>query len=446
MSKIALAFISLIFFGVVGAITHGAAVGFYIYEINYFLNPNSRWWFSALPSLKYSFLISGTTVIAFLLQRKRYQGNTFKSFPGAIWFFLLFVSFLLSTFWAVAPEWHNRFIIDTIKLYVIIYVAYRIIDTDKKLNIALICYLLGSAYIGYEAMRVGRDEFGRVEGIGMIDSPDANTVAAALVPTIPFIIYYVWHLPVKYKIFVGFLGLIIANGLVLINSRGAFLGAAAATAYFVMYMAFSKYKMPKQRLMLVVLLISISGATIRLTDDTFWQRMGTLEEQTSKDSEGSGGRRINFWIATFDMMEDYPLGAGIYGYQYLSTFYLKDESWLSVTDGRRARAVHSMWFEGLSTVGWHGMFAFLMLLFALKRGLSEVKKIALSNYDHQQYYFAISIEAAFIGFCISASFIDVFRVQILYWLILYCACFISIVKTKASTQKGETAENKERVI
>ena len=46
--------------------------------------------------------------------------------------------------------------------------------------------------------------------------------------------------------------MLIVNGLILINSRGAFLGAAIGASYILIAMMFSRYKLPKQRIFIIV--------------------------------------------------------------------------------------------------------------------------------------------------------------------------------------------------
>lgn len=436
MSKFALLFLCLFFYAIYAMFSVGSVVGFYMYELNYFLNPNSRWWFSSLPKLSYSFLLVMFMIMTFVINRHKYDLNLPSKAPEVKWVFALFMCFTLANFTAVSSELHQRYYIEYTKLIVTMYVAFRLIDTEKKLKTALICFAIGAAYIGLEAMNVGRNYAGRVEGVGMVDSPDSNMTAAGMVPAIPLLLYFGWQVKWKYKILIGIIAVLVVNGLVLINSRGAFLGMVTGCLYFIFYMLFSKYKMRQQRLMLVLMFVIGTAGLVRFTDDTFWARMQTIESSSSKESEGSGGRRINFWLATFDMMEDYPLGAGIFGYQVLSPIYLTDDSYFSDVKGTKMRAVHSMWFQGLSEIGWHGMAIFFALLWSIKRNLSRSKRRLTEAGNFQLYYLAIAIEGAFASFLVCGTFIDVIRVQIIYWLILFAICFNLIVKNMFNPDKS----------
>lgn len=434
MSKFALLFVAAFGFSIYAIFMIGPVFGFYMYEINYFLNPNSRWWFSSLPSLSYSFVLVAAMFAGFLITRSKHTENTFGKLPASTWLVLLVLSYLVGYMLAVDKNMHMRFGIEYLKMVVTMYVAYRLVDSEHKLQVALLCYIVGAAYIGFEAMNVGRNAAGRVEAIGMVDSPDSNTTAASMVATIPLLVYFFWQGNWKIKLMACVFGAVIANGLVLINSRGAFLGVVLGVGYFIFYMMFSKYKLPKQRLMLVFIIVAGLAGAIRVTDASFWERMQSIEESSSKDSEGSGGKRINFWLATFDIMEDFPLGVGIFGYQTVSPIYLTEASYFSDVKanekGEKLRAVHSIWFQGLSEVGWHGMLFFLMVLWTIKKQIGKLKRVVASYGDFKTYYLGVALEGACIAFLVSASFIDMFRSQVLYWLILYSMCFIVIVKNK----------------
>ena len=368
-----------------------------------------------------------------MINQSKFNINKATELPEFKWLVAILLSFIIATLIAVNRELHIKFLIEYLKLFFTMLIAFKLLDNERKLKYAILFYLIGVAYIGFEAFNVGRNSMLRVEGIGMVDSPDANTTAATLVPALPLLIYYGWQAQWKMKLVYLGLTVLIVNGLVLINSRGAFLGAFLGIVYFLTFMFFSKYKLPKQRLMLTLIFVAIIIGSIRLMDDHFWQRMQTIESTASKDSEGSGGRRINFWLATFDVMKDHPLGVGIYGYQTLSPYYIKDESSLSSVNGEKMRAVHSIWFQGIAEIGWHGFFFFIMLLHACKKHMSKAKKRLLEQQKFSLYYQGIALEAAMIGYLASSTFIDQFRSQILYWLLLFCISF-SVISLRKNQQ------------
>jgi hypothetical protein len=440
VSKLAFVFLACFAYGIFSLIIVGPVYGFYLYELVYFLNPGNRWWSASLPNLSYSFVVVLLMLVMFFIKRKQHILNTLKTMPQAKWFALIFITYCLVHFVAVSQEIHQRYLFDLFKLYIVMFVAYRVIDSNNKLETALLIYLIGSAYIGYEAFSIGRNSLGRVEGIGMVDVPEANGTAAALVPAIPILVYFFWNKPWKTKLLVSLLGVFIANGLVLINSRGAFLGAAVGFGYFLIVMFFSKYKLPKQRMMIIFLIVASLVAVIRIADDAFWERMNTIQESSITNKESSGGRRMNFWVATFDMLEDHPFGLGIYGYQILSPLYL-DESLLdSHFRSSNMRAVHSMWFQGLAEIGWLGALFFLLLLKSIFTQLKQAKKKLVNAKLYENYYLIISLEAALLGYMVAGSFINAFRTEIFYWMMTFCIIVSSIVLNSNNTDKDSVVD------
>ncbi len=421
--KLALLFILLFLYGIYMAVMTGPVWGFYLYELIYFINPNSRWWSSSLPGISYSFVVVIMTLGMFVIRHKTHANNHIKDLPQFKWFVLILLSFIFAMITAVDSDFHNKFTIDVVKLFVVMYIAYGLLDTDKKLDIALLCYIVGCAYIGYEAYTTGRNEFGRVEGIGPVDAPQVNGTGAAIAPSIPLLVYYFWQGSVKQKVLVAICGLFIANGLILMNGRGAFLGSAVGFLFLIVPIIFSRYRMKYQTSIAIFIVVAAIGAGLRLADDSYIERLKSIESTSDKGTNESGGRRINFWMATFDMMEDHPMGVGIYGYQILSPLYLTDDSYFETHKhrGQQLRAVHSMWFQGLSEIGWHGLFFFLMLLWSLRKSVNKALKALKENGYLREYYRLLAIKAGLLAFLTCGTFIDAFRAVILYWMILFCA-------------------------
>ncbi len=443
MSATSLLFLLIYAAGLLSAITVGPVWAFYLYELVYFLNPANRWWGQGIPQIGYSFYLVLVMLGMFVMKRKKQQ-NLLREAPEAKWFILMFLFYGIATLVAANPDMNSRFLGYLINTWVVIYIAYRMIDSEKKLELALVFFMIGAAYIGYEAFTVGRDEFGRVGSIGTVDVPGANSIAASIVPVIPLMMYFGWLGSTRIRVVATICAALIVNGLVLINSRGALLGGAAAFGYFITAMMFSKYKLPKQRIFIALIVLGSIAVIFRLVDETFIERMMTLQDQTEIHDTGSGSRRVHFWIATFDLLRDYPFGAGIYGFETLSPIYLTDPTFFSIEYGKSVRAVHSLWFQGLSEIGWLGFSAFLMLLYSLHRHLKKAKRILVKIGKYKQYYLLIAIEAGMLGFLISSTFINMFRAQVLYWMLLF-GISASVVMIRAYGDAGTDEEVSESI-
>jgi len=421
MSKMALLFILLFASGIGATFMISGSASFILYQLVYFINPDNRWWSAGIPGITYSFITSLLMLNALAIKyRECTELAPWSEIPAFKWMVALLAMYYLAYLYALNDPMHHRFTFDLAKIIVVVLVAYKLVNTQRALDFALWAYIVGATYIGYVATITGRNSAGRVEGIGTVDANDANDLAAALVPAIPILMYYAWMGNKKVKFLCIICGALIANGLVLINSRGSFLAIVSGSGLYLLYMIFSRYRRKGQRGMAVIIVVLGLSGGFYVTDDAFWERMATLQEV--EDQQTSGSSRVNFWLATFDMMEDYPLGMGIGGFNAVSPLYIAPE----LMGDSKGKSVHSMWFQGLSEVGWHGLFIFGALLFSLARLSRKAKKWVLEQGDNVIYFKLLAIECGFVSYLVAGTFINRFRAVILYWMVLLLAVAINV--------------------
>jgi len=422
MAKIVILVILVYVSGIILSFLQGSHWAFYLYQIVYFLNPVNRWWSSSIPSFGYSMVTVIVLFLTYFINRKKFNKNKFLHSSLFKLFFLLIGLYCLTYFIAIDQQLHKQAMIDFLKMFLILSIAFKIIDSMKKLEFSLLVYITGSAYIGYEAFVVGRNSQGRVEGIGLIDAPEANGTAAAIVASLPFIIYFLWWGNKKIKIAMMIMGPVIVNGLILINSRGAFLGAVVGATVFMWSMLFSHIKTKNQRIVAIGLIVLGLSGVFTLIDESFFKRMITLTNV--EDESASGSHRYHMWFSAINLAKDYPYGVGAYGFEILSQAYVPEELFFG---GQEHKAVHSIWFQALSEIGWIGFFIFLIIIISAFISLYRVKRKCMDNKDMPTYYFTQALFSAFIGLLITSSFINQLRVQMIYWFILFVACLYSIV-------------------
>ncbi|SHK45979.1 O-Antigen ligase [Marinobacter antarcticus] len=433
MGKFALLFLFLFFAGIFGALFFAPFLSVLVYQLVYFINPDNSWWSASIPGLKYSFI--SAILMLFLLATKYKELSlkaSWKTHPCFKWMLVILLMYFLMFNFAVSLELHKRFTYDFAKLIIIIFVAYKLINSEKALDACLWVYIFGVTYIGYLAYSAGRNADGRVEGIGMVDTGgDGNMTAAAMVPALVLLIFMAWMGNKKVKLLAVFCGIFIVNGVVLINSRGAFLGAVVGGMVFIFYMVFSKYQIKGQRMTAALIIIMGVFGVLYLADEAFWSRMETIQEVD--DGAKSGSHRIEFWMATFDVMADYPLGVGINGFIELSSNYLPEHYFENRSTGK---AVHSSWFQVLSEIGWPGPVLFLFLLSSTLKLSHKTKQFLLKKDHYKAYFKVIALEGALISFLVAASFINRARSELLFWLILFVAVSSNIYYLQANNQKS----------
>lgn len=435
MAKILILIVSIYLSGIVLAFASGAHWAFYLYQVIYFLNPMNHWWSSSLPMVSYSKITVIILFATYFIHRKDLIQNELSKNPQFKWMFILVSIYAITIIFALDFNLHKDATVDFIKLFIVMSVAYKVIDTILKLEWSLLVYILGCAFIGYETILTGRNSQGRVEGVGFIDAPEANGTAAALVASFPLIIYFLWWGNKKIKVLMVICGPLILNGIILINSRGAFLGVATGILYFMFTMIFSKVKSKRQKILAVFFIVLGVSGILTLVDESFVDRISTLTEV--KDESASGSHRYRMWLAAIDVAMDNPLGVGAYGFNLLSRYYVPSELF-----GKKQsyKSVHSTWFQALSEVGWIGLFVFLILIFSTIKTIKKVKKMCGSE-SLRIYYFAIALQASFLGTLVANTFINQFRTQLMYWCILFISCLYNIVVNKKL--KSEVGVNDE---
>jgi hypothetical protein len=403
---------------------------FVLYQFYYFFNPPTKWWSSYVPDIGLSFYIVLTLLILVVINWKKYNKNKIFEIPQFKYLMIVVALYTIASFYAVNPREHSIALDAILTATVIIILVYKIVDTNRKFDYILWGYIGSASYLGYYISQVGRRSGGRFSGAGMVDSPDANGVAAAVAPAIILCLYFFWvNNSWKSRIIFGVSGALLATAIVQIGSRAAFLGITVGAIYFMYTLYFSSLQRKNQKMSVVFLLIVGLIGVATVTDKVFWQRVASIEmaEKDKLEETETGSTRIYFWLAAIDMAKDYPFGVGSKGFISYSHFYIPQDI---NSGGSRNRAVHSTWFEVLTEIGYAGFIAFsgliIYCLLTLKRAAKALKQKA----DADNYFKIIAIQASFLCFIVIMTFLNRLRAEILYWLILYSAVAYNIFVLK----------------
>jgi hypothetical protein len=435
----AILFLLTVFGSMLLSVFYSPIFAFVAYQVVYFFNSENRWWKYMVPSISYSMIAVVVMLIAIILNRSKVPTNKIADAAPLKWMIALIAAFIFTSFFALLPEHHSTYQTDFIKLIITSILAFKLITDEKKLDIVLYAYMFGCWYIGLVAIQTGRNFGDRLEGIGPIDAKMSNGTGAVLAPCLVVCLHYFYFAKTKVtKVLVSIAGALTANGLILINSRGAFLATTISVAYYVIMLyrnplklvakksqMANAIKMTKLRKTKVVLIICMGlGATLSIVDDSFVERVQTIF--VSEDSEKeTGSTRVHFWTAAWNMAKDYPLGVGIGGFEYLAPIYIPED----VDTGRsRHRSVHSSYFEVLSEVGYFGLAAFLFMLYACFKLTKTTRAVLKQKLMEIQYFQIVALEGMLISFLVSAIFINRSRGVVLYWFIAFvCAAYCMYV-------------------
>jgi O-antigen ligase len=426
-----LMFFSTYMAGFILAIWRVPVFAFVLYEAVYFYNPQKRWWGPMVPDISYSLYVSLLIITLVVFKYKDFKQNSLLAVPHFRWMYAVLTLYAIAYFYAQNPTSHVVYLNYFFKTLLIVSLAYKLIDTSKKLDYALFGYIFGAWYIGFVAYQTGRTSGDRLEGIGTVDSPDANGIAAAIAPALVLCLYYFW---ISKKLWAKGLfviaGVFIANGLILINSRGAFLAAALGLSYFMYHMFFSAFQRPKQKLTAIFIIIFGLLGVVRLADDSFIERMYTITDTEVKEDHETAATRTVFWRAAWEMAKDHPFGAGYLGFNRYGYIYMPKQ----VNTGKSIfRTVHSTWFETLTEIGYLGLIVFIIMLLSAYSAAKKSRLLLKERREVDDYFKVLAIEAACISFIISMTFLNRLRAEILYWCLLYVGCAYNIYYLKFQT-------------
>lgn len=405
--------------GLLAAFRFYPIFAFIVYQAVYFYNPQKRWWGPLIPDISYSYYTVIIMILLYLFKKKQY-GNKAMAIPQLKIAWILCFLYGLTYFLSPIPELHYDAWVFYVKMLVTLTIAFKLCDSIDKFNYVLFGYIYGAWYMGFYVYQVGRNSGGRVERVGMVDSPDANGLAAALAPSIVLTLYFFWVTKNKLaKAAFAVAGVFISNAIVLINSRGAFLAVALSTAIFLWIMFTSSFQRKFQKQTAIAILIAGLAGGFYLADDAFIERMYTLGEQTEVDSDReTGATRMAFWKASWDMAKDYPFGKGFRGFNQIGYHYIPAHI---NTGGSRARTVHSTWFEALSEVGYLGLLLFILMLYFSFKTTQKCKRLLKEKKEVDEYFKVVAIQCALIAFIVAMTFLNRMRAEVLHWCILFSA-------------------------
>jgi hypothetical protein len=423
----AILFILLFFAACIAALRRDASWAIFMYVGVYFLDPMRQWWGYALPGLPWMLMISLVCIASYGLRYKKYIANALKdapAFKSILWFSAVVLAVTPLALW----EARQALVLDKVwKMLVILFVMYKVIDSRRKLELLFWCYLAGMYYIADLARSRGRGSGGRLEGIGTIDSTDANDLGSIFVAGIPLLVFYImegknWIVRLLAAWFLAF-GL---NALILLNSRGAFIGLLGAICTYMFATCFLLKRSAKFKLKILGGVIAALGMMLYLADDTFWERQSTISSVSKADgseepdAESDGGR-MAIWMAAVDVAREHPLGLGAYGFTAISPQVLPPAL---LTGG--VRSVHSTFLEAVTAYGYIGLLFFTAMIWRAFSSLLRTERQLRRNGNQYESLLGCALASGFFGYLVCSVFVTRLYAESTYFLVVFCALFATL--------------------
>lgn len=390
----------------------------------FYNDPQTSWWGTELPDLRYSLVAA---MVALLLTWKlgKKDGAPWLGTFGMKCLFLYTAWIWIQTPWAINPAVHFEGAVLATKFLVLSYVIYRNSIESGRITWLTWAHIAGCFIFGWRAF--GTESGGRLETVGGPGVDDSNALAAhiitgAVAAGMFFVALKGW------RRWVALLSLpFMIDALIRTQSRGGFIALLAA-GLAVWYLA------PKTKRWLV----TIAGAAgvcmfLMLANAEFWDRMGNLTGSAEPQKQET---RLGIIGPEIQMFLDHPLGVGHRGNEYLSTQYMDPE--LLSNNGRRA--AHNTFMAALVDQGLPGAALLLCLYLWVFFGIRKLRRLSREGLLPLEMQVNVSIiGASLASLFFSGLFLNLLKLELHVWMLSMLAALIAIANRTLANLPGQRA-------
>jgi len=305
---------------------------------------------------------------------------------------LLILSMIISTAFAHVQYTSLIQFIDNFKLF-LLYVFIVILCSDiEKITKAIYVWIasfLTACVIGLSLFINGKyiDDLAVGGSLG-----GGDDLAAAFSIIIP-ICYFMHHYVNKYKIIFIILSLIFSVTVILIGSRGGFLGLGACVLSILLMS-------PNKKLAYSLLLIGILSILL-LAPPKFFSEVKSITDT----KESTAHERLSLWSDGVEIFIKNPIiGIGVMNFpSYHGKYYINTN--LTNAKTSRWRVAHSDPITILCELGIIGFILYVMTIYYIVKYNIAILKINMSKKDNRIKLISKGILSGFIGYFICSIFL-----------------------------------------
>jgi hypothetical protein len=435
----AIAFVVFALWCTVMAFRRHPIYGLAFYLATTYVFPQGRWWGEFLGETRWALIAAAVTICAVAMHRGKLnpKPHWLGSAPAVI--MTLYAAWMwLETPLALALAEHIEGTIKYTKYVLSFWFFYRIIDSREHLRDVLLLHVLGCTLLGVLAFMQGRTD-GRLDGVGGPGIDDSNTLGMYLV-TGTLVAFGLFLTETGWRRWLCLPCMVLtANGFVLANSRGAFLGFVAGGLVILLCKA-----RRHRRMFWAFALVGALGF-VSLIDQTFITRMYTIEDVTSEspEADSSARSRVEVARAQLQMFLDYPAGTGHRGTVVLSPRYL-DRVWLTTARGEdednAARSSHNSFLTALVEQGFIGAMLFAGYLFWTLGAIVRLRRYDKRGGDPNLVTLSAAMCGALTAVFVAGNTADYLMAEVQFWL------YAGIVSALQFFETAQAARLRDRLL
>jgi O-antigen ligase len=448
MSLTGVAFVVSYLYGLLRTFMNQPFWGLYIYIAVFYLHPPLRWWGRDLPDLRWSLTAAVVTLLTLLSSARRPDPAKWTDYP-VVKIIIAYVVWMWIQFPWANPEHFDGLVLLS-KYVVLIYIIYRLVDSEQTLKQFALAHVIGCFYFGLLTLDASGE--GRLELIGGPGVNDSNTLGMHVTTGIFFAGSLILATRGWQRWAVIAMVPVLANCVVQTESRGAFLGAVIGGAVYFL-------TAPRRHRSLIVGLGTLCVfVLLAYTPMAYWERMSSINRgvENVEERDKSAESRLVIIKAQWEMFKDHPLGLGFNSTAYLSRRYLGTE-WLTAArnediENQGARASHNTLMSTLVDQGLPGIILALAAVVAILRGAGELNRNRLATDNNSIGLFRAAICSSLASIFVSGMFTNYLKAEVQLWMIaLLVACLhVARLKNKApaitqpSPDMAATARHREQ--
>src|SRR5262249_39584593 len=300
-----------------------------------------------------------------------------------------------------------------IKTVIIFILMVNLIDTRQRIfwlwKLVVICgAALGvgaiKSYMNGEFIAQGP----RIEGLvgGMFENP--NDLATALDLLLPFAVLLMFISRGLARRFYLGCAAVLTIGILVTLSRGGFLGLIASSGVLL-------WKLGRGRRLKTILGAAlICGILFAVMPGGYGARIATIFN-TEEDQTGSAQVRRELMVRAASIAINRPIvGVGMGNFHIYSI---------------HEQAAHNAYLEIAAELGWMGVAAYLIVIFAPLRSLLRIERQTRgmrSKGEREMYWLSVSIQAAFVAYMVCSFFSSIQYLWYLYYTAAYAVALRQI--------------------
>ncbi len=383
-----------------------------------YMNPHRLTWGFAY-NMPFAALVAGVTLLSVLFGRGKTEPWP-RSGTLALWIvFVLWMCF--TTLFALNPDEATFELNRCLKIQLFAILTVWLMQGRERINWLVLVIVLSLGFFGVKGGLFALRTAGTARVMGPPDSyiADNNTLALALIMTLPLMRYYLTETKKKWMRYALWAAMpITAISVLASQSRGALLATISMLAFLLMR--------TKKRGFLAFLVVIGMPMLINWMPESWSSRMATIQ---TYEEDGSAMGRISAWKFAWNLALHRPIVGG--GFETFTPELFR----IYAPTPDIVQGPHSIYFEVLGEHGFVGLALFLALGFAAyRRAGAAVKLIDSRGEAGKELGWArelcAMLQTSLVGYAVGGAFLGLAYFDLPYHMIALILLTSSFVERK----------------